>query len=481
VKRYLSESIYKGFKEIPSWPFLGHITYFWNSNHDEAMVGIANDVMEGSDSFVYRNILSNQKSLVVQKLEWLKSIFTNTAVFQHTGLIGKFQPLVLKSLICSDGKVHHWQKMILSRAFTPDSFRGYMPIMHEYSKLMCNKWKSLLQSENQNGFVEVEAHFKDVTSDIIGDVAFGYKFGNVLATVPTKTQLAMRTFLESGEIDINTLILLRPIMPLIMRLPFGPGKKKRESDRIMRDLLTEIVNKGVNDLNDGNATAESKRTILGILLRAAQEDERMTADMVMSNIILFMIAGHETTAKSLTWCLYALAHNPDAQEKARNEIGDIVIGDTEASLEEINNLNYLNNVCKETLRMYPIVNIVNRTLGKNASVPEGPFLKKGTQLTTFIPALHYSEENFPEPHKFKPERFDDKDAIKALSWLPFGYGAYDCIGKKFAMLEMKVILSHILQMFRIEPDPNFKDFKVSYLVTRNVSPALSVKLVPIDN
>ena len=58
--------------------------------------------------------------------------------------------------------------------------------------------------------------------------------------------------------------------------------------------------------------------------------------------------------------------------------------------------------------MYPIVNIVNRTLGKNAAVPEGPFLKKGTQLTTFIPALHYSEENFPEPNKFKPERFDDK-------------------------------------------------------------------------
>ena len=73
------------------------------------------------------------------------------------------------------------------------------------------------------------------------------------------------------------------------------------------------------------------------------------------------------------------------------------------------------------------------------------------------------------------------DAIKALSWLPFGYGAYDCIGKKFAMLEMKVILSHILKMFRIEPDPNFKDFKVSYLVTRSVSPALSVKLVPINN
>ena len=62
VKRYIAESIYKGFKEIPSWPFLGHITYFWNSNHDEAMVGIANDVMKGSDSFVYRNIISSKEN-----------------------------------------------------------------------------------------------------------------------------------------------------------------------------------------------------------------------------------------------------------------------------------------------------------------------------------------------------------------------------------------------------------------------------------
>ena len=60
-------------------------------------------------------------------------------------------------------------------------------------------------------------------------------------------------------------------------------------------------------MNEGTSTAESQRTILGILLRAAQEDERMTPEMVMSNILLFMLAGHETTAKSLTWCLYALA------------------------------------------------------------------------------------------------------------------------------------------------------------------------------
>ena len=70
--------------------------------------------------------------------------------------------------------------------------------------------------------------------------------------------------------------------------------------------------------------------------------------------------------------------------------------------------------------------------------------------------------------------------MKPLSWIPFGYGAYDCIGKKFAMLEMKVVLVHVLRKFRVEPDPSFKDFKVTFLFTRNVDPPVSVKLIPIN-
>ena len=72
----------------------------------------------------------------------------------------------------------------------------------------------------------------------------------------------------------------------------------------------------------------------------------------------------------------------------------------------MNNLIYLNNILKEVLRVYPIIPNVHRTATKNATVPEGPSLKEGTTITTFIPALHYSETNFPDPYKFKPERYD---------------------------------------------------------------------------
>ena len=86
----------------------------------------------------------------------------------------------------------------------------------------------------------MEAHFKDLTSDIIGDVAFGYKFGNTESSEQTEAQLALRSQIENKELSLNTLILLRPLMPLIMLLPFGPGAKKRERKRVIQKVLTEV-------------------------------------------------------------------------------------------------------------------------------------------------------------------------------------------------------------------------------------------------
>ena len=93
---------------------------------------------------------------------------------------------------------------------------------------------------NQNGCIAIESHFKDLTGDIIGDVAFGYKFGNLEATTLPERQQALRTFMESGEVNVKVLVLLRPLFPLLMRLPFGRAKKREKINRLVHELMTEV-------------------------------------------------------------------------------------------------------------------------------------------------------------------------------------------------------------------------------------------------
>ena len=131
----------------------------------------------------------------------------------------------------------------------------------------------------------------------------------------------------------------------------------------------------------------------------------------MATYNLVFMKKYEWTRKILRkyQCLFSFLKpkNPDVQQKAREEIQEC-ISDREATLEDMNNLTYLNNILKETLRLYPIVAHLPRAVSQGASIPEGPSLKKGTEITTFIPALHFSEENFPDPKRFNPDRYDDK-------------------------------------------------------------------------
>ena len=99
----------------------------------------------------------------------------------------------------------------------------------------------MLETTHSNGFFALESQFKDLTSDIIGDVAFGYKFGNLEAKTPTKRQIALVEFLESGDTNVNVLVLLRPILPLLMLLPFGRGRRRKEINRLVNELMTEVT------------------------------------------------------------------------------------------------------------------------------------------------------------------------------------------------------------------------------------------------
>jgi cytochrome P450 len=135
---------------------------------------------------------------------------------------------------------------------------------------------------------------------------------------------------------------------------------------------------------------------------------------------------------------------------------------------------YLNCAIKESLRLYPPVPYISREAKENAVIG-GKNILKGCSVAVFIYQIHRDERYFPEPEEYKPERFLKFDSVKnnqnPYTYIPFSAGRRNCIGQRFAMLEIKVILVNILRYFKIECNQNYKDLKpYCYMIFKGENP-----------
>ncbi|CAF2147910.1 unnamed protein product [Rotaria magnacalcarata] len=171
---------------------------------------------------------------------------------------------------------------------------------------------------------------------------------------------------------------------------------------------------------------------------------RLNLDELLNNIYLFMIGGYETTATTLDYLMYVLATHPKEQTHLQNEL-DKVYDD----YEQLTKLEYLDCFIRETLRLYPIAPfIVNRQCNRECQIGQVK-IAKGTNLAVDMFSIHYDEKLYGpvSPFQFYPERFLEKR--HPLAWLPFGVGPRNCVGMRFAMLEIKLALAKILHRYTI--------------------------------
>nr|XP_018896715.1 PREDICTED: probable cytochrome P450 6a14 [Bemisia tabaci] len=199
-----------------------------------------------------------------------------------------------------------------------------------------------------------------------------------------------------------------------------------------------------NGLQNGHAESVSEKS----------KDILFDDSVVASNAFIFFIAGFETTASTLSYCLYELALNPDIGEKLYEEVESVKQAhngtlDYDAVNKE---LVYMEAVISETLRKYPPASVLGRRCNEAFQIPDtNVVIEEGVGVTVSVYGLHHDPQYFPEPEKFKPERFlgENKDKIVPGSYLPFGDGPRICIGMRFAHYEMKSVLSYIISNYTI--------------------------------
>lgn len=348
-----------------------------------------------------------------------------------------FAPLLgPQSVIGLSGEPHRRMRQLLMPPFHGERMRSYGEVMSAISQAEADQWP-------MNAPIEVRPAMQRISMRVILQTVFGLRQGPRMDRI----EQSLVELLDTSSQPLRTfLIFAGPLQKDLGPLsPWGQFLRKRAA--VDAVLFEEIAERRAQPEARGD-------DILSLLLDARDEaGQPLTDSELRDELLTLLVAGHETTATALSWALYWLATHPEVQQRLRQELREArPAPDAPLELAALLKLPYLQAVCNETLRIYPVGMI---TFPRRLEVPltlGGHALEAGTVVMGCIFLAHRREEVFPEPERFAPERFLSSSYSPA-TFLPFGGGSRRCIGMAFALFEMKVVLSQVIARFAVELDP----------------------------
>ncbi|KAM5247995.1 cytochrome P450 4A6-like isoform 2-T2 [Ctenodactylus gundi] len=328
-----------------------------------------------------------------------------------------------------------------------------------------DKWEKLI---SQDSPLEVFQHVSLMTLDSIMKCAFSYQ-GNI------QLDRSSQSYIQAIG-DLNNLFFSR------VRNVFhqndtiyslsSNGRLSKYASNLAHEHTDQVIKQRKAQLQNESELEKVRRQrrldFLDILLFARTEDGSSLSDKdVRAEVDTFMFEGHDTTASGISWILYALATHPTHQKKCREEVQSLLGDGSSVTWDHLDQMPYTTMCIKEALRLYSPVPAVVRELSKPVTFPDGRSLPKGIIVTLSIYALHHNSKVWPNPEVFDPSRFAPDSTRHSHSFLPFSGGSRNCIGKQFAMNEMKVAVALTLLRFELLPDPTRVPIPIPRLVLKS--------------
>ncbi|MBE8999733.1 cytochrome P450 [Nostoc sp. LEGE 12447] len=384
------------------------------------------------DMFTIRLDSKSPPLIFVSKPEVLEQILTNdtkgleapgdtNAVFES--LLGKH------SVITISGAEHQRQRQLLLPPFHGERMRSYSQIISDITE------KVISQHQIGQPF-NIRSVTQAITLRVIMQAVFGLDEG----PRAEKLQHCLAEMLEKGSSVLSAALLYFPAL----QRDFGPinfwGKQMRR-----QQAADELI---YEEIRERQEQPDPSRTDILSLLMAARDEagQPMTDEELRDELMTLLVAGHETTATALAWAFYWIQKIPSVRQKLLQELDSL--GDN-PDPGTIFKLPYLNAVCSETLRIYPVAMLTFARVVRTPLSLGGYELEPGIGVIGSIYLTHHREDLYPEPKQFRPERFLERQ-FSPYEYLPFGGGARRCIGLAFAQLEMKLALAKILSTRELE-------------------------------
>lgn len=465
-------------KRIPgprSLPYLGSVLMF-NVPREKLIKTFVELQKEYGDIFKFWVI--GFLYVFVNDPEDIETILNNRKHIRKTIDYQLLEPWLGTGLLTSTGKKWHSRRKILTPAFHFKILEGFIHVFNVNSEFLIKD----LDAQTEEPFVDINAHITKCTLDIICESAMGISMHETERDHSEYTQAVKR---------MTQLIVHRQLSPWLYRqFIFELSPAGREQARLLRTLHSftdRVIRERRAEYTDNlgaeeNIVSQKKRRLafLDLLIEVSEMEGLLTDADIREEVDTFMFEGHDTTTVAISWSLYLLGAHPDVQEKVVTELKEI-FGDSDRAVtyEDLQRMKYMEQVIKETLRLYPSVPGINRKLEadvilKNYTIPAGAFVP----ISPYV--LHRNPEVFPNPEEFNPDHFlpEKIQGRHPFAYIPFSAGPRNCIGQRFAVLEEKTVLSSVLRKYKLESLDKRENIDVMYELILRPKHGLRIKITP---
>jgi cytochrome P450 len=338
-----------------------------------------------------------------------------------------FENTLGDGILTSQGPSWRWQRRTTAPLFRPADLANLVPAMSAAAEEQLQRWRN-----RPDGTVQaIDRDMTETTFRVISATMFAGSADAEAAAILRASDKALSTI----SWDIAAALLRFPAWL------WYPGKfGRRRAGKTLRDAVATILARR-------RAAGIEGDDLLARLANARDPDtdNPMSDKQLIDNLVTFLAAGHETTAKALTWTLYLIARAPEWQQRIRREVRDVA-GEGAIGPAHIDRLDVTRAVLEEAMRLYPPAPMMTRQTAAPA-VLGGESLPGGMLIMIPIYAVHRHTKLWNDPDRFDPERFTPERKAKyaRTQYMPFGFGARTCIGASFAMMEAIAVLATLVR------------------------------------
>ncbi|OJT07986.1 Cytochrome P450 4F5 [Trametes pubescens] len=427
----------------------------------------------------------NEDALQIADPKALQYIFHKSGYHFQKGAVARqfTREITGPGILFAQDQDHARIRKIMNPAFTASQLRSFLPLFRHSAQKLGQKWKEQLLNGTDAAAqrINVSAWLARCTLDVIGEVGFDVQCGALDDSLNPVMHAYKNMFADAIPFPSKLTLLFRHLwryipMPILAFVQYVPTK---EHIRFRRTL--KVINKFARDLINEKTEAvlagknENKKDMMSILVKANTSENpksRLTDNEMISQMATFLLAGHETTANSMTWMLYELARHPEYQSKMREEVRAIRArvaerGDSDFSVSDLDAMPHVLVAMKEVLRLHPIVYGLIREASRDDVLPlstpvttttgevvdEIP-IPKGTTCQISVWAYNRLPSIWgPDADEFNPTRWIEHEKMGQTyvgvtsNLMTFSAGLQACIGWRFSIIEMQAILVELIEQF----------------------------------
>jgi cytochrome P450 len=399
-----------------------------------------------------------ESTLIVNDPGLIKHVLVDNAANYRMSDIRQLvlRPILRDGLLTAEGPVWKRSRKALAPVFTPRHARGFAGQMLSQSEQYAVKY----DGAGSKGMVfDISTDMTELTFAILAETLFS---GEIVTASGHFADDVNQLLHRMGRVDPMDLMRAPSWVPRITRIG---GQKVLDKFRgIVRDTMNLRLDKMKKD------RAGAPDDFLTLLLEQAGP-EGLKMEEIEDNILTFIGAGHETTARALAWCLYCVANAPRVRVEMEEEI-DRVLATGAEPVEWLDLMPHVRAAFEETMRLYPPAPSINRAAiaADQWTSPSGERVEIPAGVTVLIMpwTLHRHALYWDKPRAFMPERFlpANRAKINRFQFLPFGAGPRVCIGATFALQEAVIALAVLMRRFRFDVTANTKPWPVQKLTTQ---------------